>query len=411
MYDQMKFLGKYYHSERGNVLTTFALASIPLLLGAFAALEYLDMSGVRDHLQAAADAGALSGAQQLAIASTTGGDSAVIATATGVARQTLDNQHEKSASEFTASIGDARGSVTVDGEASYKPMTGILGTQARTIRVTATAKTMQRTPLCILQTDDSGGIHLRQTGQIRAGGCAVHANADITVSSGGLIKADLVQAVGSISGPVDPAGQDGALPIDDPFASLDLSLSSKTCQLSGPLLPILLGKGTMDLPPGLHCLPITVLGSGVLHLEPGDHYFFAPLIMTGNSRLEGDDVDLVFGGLNVFNFSQQATVRLTARRSGPMAGFLIATSRDNKGVFTIASGRVSQLLGTIYIPSATLVVDTGGNVAQDSAWSVIVARSITLRQNPVLVINSNYAGSGVPVPQGVGPSKAPVLTQ
>lgn len=411
MYDLMKFLGKYYRSERGNVLTTFALASIPLLMGAFAALEYMDMSGVRDHLQAAADAGALSGAQQLAIASTTGGDTAITATAMSVASQTMDNQHEKSVSDFTASIGDGRSSVTVEGEAHYKPLTGLLGTQARLIRVTATARTMQRTPLCVLQTDDRGGINVRQTGQIRAGGCAVHANADINVSSGGLIKADLVQAVGSISGPVEPAGQDGALPIDDPFANLDLSLSKKTCQLSGAPLPILLGSGRMDLPPGLHCLPITVMGTGVLHLEPGDHYFFAPVIMTGNSRLEGDDVDLVFGGLNVFNFSQQATVRLAARRSGPMAGFLIATSRDNHGVFTIASGRVSQLLGTIYIPGAQLVVDTGGSVAQDSAWSVIVARSIALRQNPVLVINSNYAGSGVPVPSGVGPSKTPVLTQ
>jgi Flp pilus assembly protein TadG len=405
------FLGKYYRSERGQVMITFALVSLPLLMGAFAALEYMDMSGVRDHLQAAADAGALSGAQQLAIAATTGGDSAVTGTAVKVARQTMDNQREKNASDFNAFVGDARDSVTVEGSASYKPLTGLFGGDSRTIHVTATAKTLQRTPLCVLQTDGSGGIDVKQTAQIRASGCAVHANADINVSSGGLIKAELVQAVGAISGPVDPEGQDGALPIDDPFSNLDLSLSKKTCQLGGPLLPIHLGAGTMDLPPGLHCLPITVIGSGVLHLEPGDHYFFAPLIMSGNSRLEGDDVDLVFGGVNVFNFSQQATVRLTARRSGPMAGFLIATSRDNHGVFTIASGKVSQLLGTIYIPDATLVVDTGGNVAQDSAWSVIVAKSIALRQNPVLVINSNYAGSGVPVPQGVGPSKAPVLTQ
>ncbi|MGA9659610.1 MAG: hypothetical protein WBQ60_10980 [Asticcacaulis sp.] len=81
-------------------------------------------------------------------------------------------------------------------------------------------------------------------------------------------------------------------------------------------------------------------------------------------------------------------------------------------MFTIASGNVSQLLGTIYIPEANLVIDTPGQVAQDSAWSVIVAKRLTLRKNPVLVINNNYVGSGVPVPEGVGPMKAaPRLTQ
>ncbi len=195
------------------------------------------------------------------------------------------------------------------------------------------------------------------------------------------------------------------------IASMNLAPTS-FCNLKGPLIPIMLGSGTMTLPAGLHCLPITVIGTGTLQLAPGEHYFLAPLIMTGNSTLRGDDVALIFGIGNTFNFAQQADVRLTARKSGPFAGFLIATSRDNVGTFTIGSGKVSELLGTIYTPNATLVVDTAGNVAQDSAWSVIVAKALTLRQNPVLVINNNYVGSGVPVPQGVGPSKSgPVLSQ
>ncbi|MDI7773906.1 pilus assembly protein [Asticcacaulis sp. EMRT-3] len=407
----MTYRETFFRATRGNVTTIVALAAIPLLMGAMAALEFTDMSNAHARLQAAVDEGALSGAGQLAVATTTSGDSAVLDNAQTVAQQTLASQNTSDTASFTASIGGNRSSVTVDGYTLYKPITGILGVQPRRIAATATAETMQRTPLCVLQTDSSGGIDIKQTGQIRASGCAVHANADIHVADGGLIKADQVQAVGSISGSVDPQGQQGALRIDDPFASLDLSLAKKQCQLGGGLLPIHLGSGTMDLPPGLHCLPITVLGNGTLHLEPGDHYFFAPLIMSGNSILEGDDVDLIFGGVNVFNFSQNATVELSARRSGPFAGFLIATSRDNHGVFTIASGHVSKLLGTIYIPNSQLVVDTGGNVAQDSSWSVIVAKDIALRQNPVLVINSNYVGSGVPVPAGVGPSKMPVLSR
>lgn len=61
--------------------------------------------------------------------------------------------------------------------------------------------------------------------------------------------------------------------------------------------------------------------------------------------------------------------------------------------------------------NVSVIVDTPGNVAQDSVWSVIVAKTLTLQQNPVLTINSNYTGSGVPVPEGVGPMKsAPKLS-
>lgn len=48
-------------------------------------------------------------------------------------------------------------------------------------------------------------------------------------------------------------------------------------------------------------------------------------------------------------------------------------------------------------------------MAQNSAWSVIVAKKLTLTQNPNLVINNNYVGSGVPVPTGVGPNTSSVV--
>jgi len=60
-------------------------------------------------------------------------------------------------------------------------------------------------------------------------------------------------------------------------------------------------------------------------------------------------------------------------------------------VFTISSDAARQLLGTIYIPSATLAVTgTSNRVADQSAWTVIVAKSIQLTGSPNLVINHNY---------------------
>ncbi|HTN41434.1 MAG TPA: pilus assembly protein TadG-related protein [Asticcacaulis sp.] len=408
-----KYLDAARRETSGNVSLIAALCAIPLVLAVTGVLEITDMSSARSRLQDAADAGALAGAGQLAIAAV--GSTQVTQTAVTVATQSIETSGSggnTTKPTFAATIDTSGSAVTVTARATHKPLIGFMNFGHQNLSVTATAENVQRVPLCILQTDKSGGIKVQDTARIRATGCAVHANADIKVASGALIQAEAAQAMGTVSGPIEPAGQSGALAIDDPFAAMNLG-NKKLCNLiEGNILPIQLGSGTMSLPPGLHCLPITVIGSGTLFLQPGDHYFLAPLIMTDNSTLRGDDVSLIFGIGKSFDFAKNATVRLSARKSGPMAGFLIATSRDNFGTFSIASGNVSQLLGTIYIPNANLVVDTPGNVAQNSAWSVIVAKTLTLKQNPVLVINNNYTGSGVPVPEGVGPMKsAPKLTQ
>jgi hypothetical protein len=63
---------------------------------------------------------------------------------------------------------------------------------------------------------------------------------------------------------------------------------------------------------------------------------------------------------------------------------------------------VDKLLGIIYLPNSNLFINAKGDVAEDSLWSVVIARNIALAGSSNLVINDNYAGSGVPVPKGVG---------
>ena len=50
-----------------------------------------------------------------------------------------------------------------------------------------------------------------------------------------------------------------------------------------------------------------------------------------------------------------------------------------------------------------LVVDAKKPVADQSAYTVIVAAQINLYEGPNLVLNANYAATSVPVPKGVGP--------
>ena len=96
-------------------------------------------------------------------------------------------------------------------------------------------------------------------------------------------------------------------------------------------------------------------------------------------------------------------VNLTGRKRGQYAGIVMGSTRVNTQDFIISADHVRTLLGVIYVPAARLIVEGYQPVAQDSAWTVIVARSMLMKGSPSLIINANYQGASVPVPEGVGP--------
>ena len=403
----LRSLGKKLGGQGGNVTMVVGLSAPVVLFAVLGVLELSSIASDKAHLQDAVDAGALAGAGRLTMASNTSAGPAD--TAARVTQQTAVDAHITTTVSVQTAIAADNSSLTVNAQTVHKPIIDVLGTQV--ITATATAENLGHTPLCILQTGTGkSGISVNNTARIRATGCGIHANDDISVDSSAMIQADAIQAVGTVSGPMSPQGQAGAAAIDDPFASMDLSpplaclgIPLKIKELSGLTLPLL---------PGIHCEQFEVEKDATLILLPGEHYFMNDLDAKENAVITGDDVALVFASTKKINFADKATVKLGARKSGKFAGFLIATSRDNKETFTIASDHVSKLLGTIYIPNATLDIETTGSVAQDSAWSIIVAKTLTLKQNPNLVINTGYVGSGVPVPDGVGPNRnAPVLAK
>jgi hypothetical protein len=170
--------------------------------------------------------------------------------------------------------------------------------------------------------------------------------------------------------------------------------------LLAELLPVV-------LLPGVHCGNIVAGKNATITLLPGEHYFQkGKLVLNENAVLNGDNVVLVFGKEADFQFKDSSQIRLSGRRQGAYAGFVVATTRDNDRTFEISSTAARQLLGTVYVPNATLLVKGKNRVADQSAWTVIVAKAIKLEENPDLVINKNYAGSSVPVPGGVGDKAA-----
>jgi len=163
--------------------------------------------------------------------------------------------------------------------------------------------------------------------------------------------------------------------------------------------------GTHYLPHGIHCRPIVVKANATLVLEPGDHFFRKNLQLQGPARLTGEDVFLFFdhGSDPVFN-SKSATVNLIGRKSGPYAGMVMATIGGDSPNIVIPGKIVEQLLGVIYVRNGALEVSGEGVAAEDSAWTVIVAKQIKTNRHARIRINADYGSSDVPVPNGVGPS-------
>lgn len=382
-----------------------ALVAVPLAVMAGYGVEVAGVSNDRAAMQAAADSAALAGAIELSVL--TRSVSGIQQTARDHAMAQLTGLGSHAQVSFNVEVSRAAGAVTVSGVAERPSSFGFLGTEPVRIEVSATAEMSQSSPLCILQTQRGQGprgLNIADRATVRAPTCLVHANRDIAVMPNANVTAGTIQAVGTITGPV--SGNPGAMAISDPFANLDLA-PPQSCPANAPDR-IVNGNTILTLSPGVHCGELQLGGNATLQLLPGEHWFLGEIEFRGNARLRGDDVVLIFGGDDEFDFGDRADVELTARRSGRLAGFLIATTRDNVGTFSISSNRVRELLGTIYIPNAHLVVRTTGNVAQDSAWSVIVAQTLTLLDSPTLVINTGYVGSGVPVPDGVGPAAGPM---
>jgi len=389
-------------SRRGNVTLITALALAPLSYAVLCGVEVAGIAQSKAKLQGAVDAGALAGAGELSVS--TRGDDGIRSTAIALATNAVSGMPDITQPSFDVAFDRNGGTVSVTARAQFKSMFSGLVTDKTPLAVTSTAETLSKTPLCVLQIDEVATIGANVTGRsvIRAPGCLVQSNSGISVTNLARIEAGVVQAVKTATGAISPTASVGALPIEDPFKDLNLTPPSG-CLTSAESIQYS-GNETVSLPPGVHCEQIQINGNATMILEPGQHYFKGEMQFNGNATLKGDDVVLIFDTNRAFSFGQNSTVNLTARKSGPLAGFLIATGRNNSTRFTISSNRVRELLGTIYMPGSELYISAAGNVAQDSAWSVIVAKSLTLANNPVLVINKNYAGSNVPVPEGVGPS-------
>ena len=390
---------RFRSDSRGGVVMMTAVGLPVLGMLAAGAVELAEVASAKANLQIFVDSAAMTGAREYMVDQSSATAERARLMADGLA-QPLKTRWTITTETTTQ---PSSGAVTVT-QSGWRPsMFGsLLPPGGFRVGATATAASTARKPLCVLalRTAASNVVTVSTAGAVTAADCLIQSDSDLIASGAGTVQAGAVRTVGAATGSISPAPITDAPPIADPFALLPINVPSGCNDLMINLL-----GGTTTLNPGVHCGNISLLGGGTLLLNPGEHYFVGgSLSVLGSTTITGTDVTVILKGQAAVDFSGTSTLNLEGRKTGPFAGFVLVTDRSFTGTMSISTMNAKKLLGTIYLPNGTLAV-SGNNVrvADQSPWTVVVAKALQVTGSANLVINASYATTPIPVPAGVGP--------
>lgn len=332
---------------------------------------------------------------------------------------------------IAASLAEANLAVKVIGQQQVATPFGLLErfsglsiiSASALARVTASSAPQK---VCMVSLGEAidGGIFLHNGSFITAPGCLLHSNSTkpeaIIINAGSTLKAGLVCARGGVknmAGVVDAALVSDCPAMIDPLATKPEPVVSNGCDFN----KVVIDKGITTIKPGTYCSGLEITGTAKVTMEPGIYHFKnGHFYIKATSEVRGNGVTLLFNGKkSFFRFEESGLVEISAPVSGPTAGMLIwelkgfvpsgttqtnTTSKTkNSNEHHISSDRARQLTGTIYLKKGLLMIDSKKPIADLSPYTILVVNKLDLYDGPNLVLNSNYSGTAVPVPAGLGP--------
>ena len=281
------------------------------------------------------------------------------------------------------------------------------------ISVTSVAQASGSTNVCVigLEKTDPSTVSLIDAAKISATDCAVYSNSVATGGMGSIdyafLNARLACTAGGYSGAARNFSQNPVTDcpaMSDPLAHRPPPSISASCKHRN--LKIKKTKSPLVLRPGVYCGGLTIMQTATVFLTPGIYVIKdGPLVIAQNAVVTGIGVGFYFTGKkSALDAKGGSILNFSAPKSGPMAGLLMFQDRSSREAnFVIKSKRAARLIGTIYLPNGNFVVKTKDKIAEESAYTAIVARRVIVQQSTDLVLNTNYDGTDVPVPDGVGP--------
>lgn len=397
-------------SKTGNIAIVGALILSGVSVAIFGGVDLMSVSNQNQLLQSIADKAALAAAQELVVARSD--DSRVTAVANSYVNANYDGEHQTAARVIES--GKAVEVTITAAPRSYfnTPFSGA----DKLVSAAAIAEVSGGGSICLIGLDETAiaTITMMNDARLSAEACAVYSNSrsdrSLWMQDSARLSAQLVCVAGGVRGPETVFKQSQPVidcpQIDDPLRDRPQPDFDDSCDYK----QLVVSTGKIEyLKPGVYCGGISVFG-GIAHLSPGVFVLKdGPLAVTGDGSLEGEHVGFFLTGTaSTIRFAQQSHVSLSAPKSGDMAGLLFFEDRETAFAtyHQITSRDARNMVGTIYLPKSKLLIDARDPVADKSDYTIIIAREFELRDGPELVLNTDYAGSDIPVPKGVGNNTA-----
>ncbi|GJD96863.1 pilus assembly protein TadG-related protein [Methylobacterium iners] len=399
-------------SRSGTTLLVVALAMSVLAGAVGAAVDYGSWVKQRSHLQAAADAAAMAAARELAVSAFE--QRRMQTVAESWAKKAFVDQGAGVGLTVSVAPQDNGTSVQVQLRHERKQyLSGILAVTPGQIAATSLATLRGQRKLCVIALDPASSqtIYLKSNSWLTARDCDIHSNATsssgVESDSGIQVTAERVCSGGGFKG----AGSFFASKVTD-CRKIDDPIADRVPPSAGPCEPTntFVDRGSAGsrhvLRAGTYCGGLFIGGNSYVTLSAGEYVIKdGPLVIDSNADVRGDGVGFYLTGPgSVFQFLSNARISLDAPRSGALYGLLFFEDRSAPLLreHVIKTNYASNMTGTVYLPRGRFVVDATNEVAQQSAFTVIVTQQLLLTANPKLVLNTKYGTTTVPVPKGLG---------
>jgi len=417
----LRHIRRTFLSAREGSIMVLTGMMVPVVAGATVfAVDHMMVAGKVAGLQRAADAAAIATARELHFIGSGmhEGGTTLSAIAQSYARQTLPDEM---LTAVAATESDTL--VTVDLALTLESPLSRVFSEARTFTARAKAEIYGGQNICIIASeagDSLPGIQMSDDAEIRAGTCGIYSNSaepdSIVVKGSAHIEANFICSAGGYEGGEGSFSTDvttDCAQIKDPLADRPdpepEGCLSGAASIVGGVVGETMGATRKNLHPGTYCGGFTVNGDMDIFLMPGEYIFKdGPVIVEGNAKIKGENVGLHFYDTDsYFEFRGNSEIDISAPETGPMAGIVISARDvcDKTGCptprrFVITSANVRSLLGTINLPKDELLIDTTMPISEEAAFTILIVENLIMQQSPSLILNTDYAATTVPVPEG-----------
>ncbi len=407
------WITKFGRCRAGNFASIFAVA-MPVLLGITGGgVDLMVYNHQKSEMQNAADAAVLAVTREASLKSRSQSE------AESAARSYVEGELTEAGIATNAKFSVVtlvdnvkhKVTITVDMDQYRYFLLGYFQKSPQ-IRVMAAAQLSSETPVCMIALEGAAAsaIELGGSANVIADGCASYSN---SLASDGILAANTTQlttaftcTAGGFKGQssrFSPVPTTDCPPLADPLAARPQPVVG-ACDYNN----VVYKKGAVTINPGVYCGGIDISNKATVTMNPGVYIINGGEFgVKNNGTLTGNGVTIFFTGADGrMLFDGTTTVNLIAPSTGPTAGILLFQDRAmGQTQFELSSKSAANLLGTVYLPNGIFFVAAPGKIAESSAFTVIVAKSIKVSGTAKMYLNSNYGSTTVPVPAGLGPSK------